>query len=134
MAQIMPIKVQLDTAPLSTITNTIADFATQCSTSIKDITEALARVSDTLCKLGINVFTPEGEYRNIGNVLDEAYHNYPKLTEEERVGLLGAITLDKSENSNEKESFDFLKQNAYNDIDHIFEDIPKPEYITPLDL
>lgn len=74
--------------------------------------------------MGITVYTPEGEYRNLGEVLKEAYDK--KETEQ-----LRPATPAKTEISNQKESFDFLEQNAYDHIQSIFD--PKIEHIVSLD-
>lgn len=116
--QMGTIKLQMDTAPLKTITDTISTLATQCGSSIKDISAGLARVSEALISLGVNVFTPEGEYRNIGEVLEEAYH----ACDEKENDRLRPETSEITENSNENMVFDFLEQNAYDHIEPIFKD------------
>lgn len=74
--------------------------------------------------MGITVYTPEGEYRNLGEVLKEAYDK--KETEQ-----LRPATPAKTEISNQKESFDFLEQNAYDHIQSIFDS--ETEHIVSLD-
>ena len=75
--------------------------------------------------MGITVYTPEGEYRNLGEVLKEAYDK------KEIVEQLRPATPAKTEISNQKESFDFLEQNAYDHIQSIFD--PETEHIVSLD-
>ena len=126
IAQItQPLQVQVDIAPLTTTLNSFAKLVNQCSVSFEDICKGLERASKVLTDLGITVYTPEGEYRNLGEVLKEAYDK------KEMVEQLRPATSAKTEISNQKESFDFLEQNAYDHIQSIFD--PKIEHIVSLD-
>ena len=89
------------------------------SCTIDEVVANIRKVTEALSKLNISCFTPAGEFRNFGEVFQEAYD---KLENEKSQELLGPATLKETEKSNEKSDFDFLNQNVYDHIESIFDD------------
>jgi DNA polymerase III sliding clamp (beta) subunit (PCNA family) len=138
----------------------IMGVATQSiSSTIDELSKGLSDLGKVFRNMNITCRTPEGEYKNISEVFEETYDKITKEeaeqfnndikrlsrvqerdlikseAEENSQTLLRPETLEKTEISNEKGVFDFLKQNAYDHIEPIFkEDINQDHILNTLDI
>lgn len=127
------------------------------SSTIEDLSKGLSDLSKVFRNMNITCQTPEGEYKNISEVFEETYDKITKEeteqfnndirsvsrvqerdliksnVEENSQTLLRPATLETTEKPNEKMVFNFLEQNAYNEINPFFEEATI-ETLTPLDL
>lgn len=110
--------MSLTMSPYITISE-ITNAASAISCTVDEAVAGIQKVAEVLSKLNISCFTSEGEFRNFGEVFQEAYD---KIEDEKSQELLGPATLKETEKSNEKSDFDFLNQNVYDHIESIFDD------------
>lgn len=110
--------MSLTMSPYITVSE-ITSATNAISCTVDEAVASIRKVAETLAKLNISCFTPAGEFRNFGEVFQEAYN---KIEDEKSQELLGPATLKETEKSNEKSDFDFLNQNIYDHIESIFND------------
>ena len=110
------------------------------SACIDTISESMKKISNALSKINATCFTPDGEYKNFGDIFTEVYEKIDDAPEELKTTVEDSssyilprpktpINIDFS---NQNKPFDFLEQNAYDYISVIFD--PRDiEFITPIE-
>ena len=107
-------------------------FSALCD-SMAQVGVSAKEAGETLRRLSIRLYDPiSEEFRSTYDILNDVADRWnaignvnPFTPEEIAQGLLRAETLGTTENPNQKEPFDFLEQNAYEEADS--------GWLTPLD-
>lgn len=126
----------VDVAPLSeqisSIISGITNATLGVSYSAAEASRALREFTNKFLQAGVTITNSDETLKASSDVLEELANKCieigcinPVSPEEIAAGLLRAQTLEQSENPNQKEPFDFLEQNAYDEADS--------GWLTPLD-
>lgn len=112
-------------------------FTLECHADVSKIMAGLGQVGTTAAEAGdamrkiMRLFNEDNNtWTYIADSIDQIGEKLNHI--ERELDLLRPETSSTAENSNQKEPFDFLEQNAYNSIQDIF-DGERVEKITPLD-
>lgn len=110
----------IESLSTSEVAEALSNISQKTAASIWEVSRELEKVSETLSKMNITLFTPDGKFREVKEVLKDIDSNSSILLNKKEEELLRPETIEETEKSNENGVFDFLNENAYDHIDNFF--------------
>ena len=110
----------IESLSTSEVAEALSNISQKSAVSMWEISRGLERASEALSKMNITLFTPDGEFREVKEVLKDIDSNSSILLNKKGKELLRPETIEETEKSNENGVFDFLNENAYDHIDNFF--------------
>ena len=80
----------------------LSNISQKSGASIREISQELTKVAEALSKINICLYTPEGNFRKVADILEDIDSNSSNKKEN---NLLRSETLETTENSNQKSDF-----------------------------